>query len=138
MAFTKKSREISLIEAISLFAGGDGLRFCAWLASCHTKNPIRVNRPWRETDDAIEALCLALRDGGDLRGPSIKCIETVRDGFEGTWIRGERAWYFNVHVKGSDTILDSGTCSDLQLALMKTFWKQVEPKAVIMTNDMGF
>jgi len=54
MAFTKKSREISLIEAISLFAGGDGLRFCAWLASCHTKNPIRVNRPWRETDDAIE------------------------------------------------------------------------------------
>jgi hypothetical protein len=138
MAFTKKRRAVSLFEAIALLSGGDGVRFCAWLASNHAKNPVRPNRAWRETDDAIEALCVALRDGGDLRGPSLRCIETMRDPFEGTWIQNERAWYFKVMVKGSDTILESGTCSDLQLAVLKGFWRHVEPRSVVMTLDMGF
>ena len=138
MAFTKRGREIGLFDAVRLLLTADGFKFSAWLASCHRKNPVRPNRPWRETDDAIEALCLAIRDGGDKKQPSLRCIETMRDGFEGTWIRGERAWYFKVHVKGSDTILDEGTCSDLQLAVLKTFWRQVEPDAVVMTTEMGF
>jgi hypothetical protein len=138
MSFTKKSDRVSLIEAARVFAGGDGLRFCVWLAGCHSKNPLRVNRPWRETDDAIDALAKAILSGGDKRPHATRCIETMRDGFEGTWITGERAWYFNVSVKGSADILDSGTCSDLQLAVLKTYWRQVDPRALVLTNDMGF
>jgi hypothetical protein len=138
MAFTKKGRAVSLIEAMKLFSTGDGVAFCAWLASCHAKTPVLVNRPWRETDDAIEALAVAIRDGGDKRAPALRCLATMRDGFEGTWIKGERAWWFRVHVKGSDRILENGTCSDLQLAVLKTFWRQVDPHAVVLSSDLGY
>ena len=138
MSFTKKMDRVSLLEATRLFSGGDGLRFCAWLADCHRKNPVRVNRPWRETDDAIDAVAKAILGDGDKRGAAISAVATMRDGFEGTWIRGERAWYFTVYVKGSSDILDEGTCSDLQLAVLKVFWRQLDPRATVMTNDMGF